>query len=346
MSKRIQSFFQPIPKKPKVELASPDLSQPSNPLNIQHQQEEQEQEEQPPPTNHQTYPFPIPNLPHHLSKSLTNISTTLNSPKPITNQPHLDLLYFQPLLPPQTAKTLFHFLRDSLPFYKVQYTIHRGKTPAKITTPRFTTVFGVDATSTFTTSTSTSATTPTKTLLDPRTNLPIPENKYKCNPRPIPPCLDHLRQVIQSVTRTPTDYYNFILINYYASNTDSISYHSDDERFLGPNPSIASLSLGAKRDFLLKHKPGVEAGSPLKFPLASGDMVVMRGETQANWLHSIPKRAGEGGGRINVTFRRALVVGGTENYYRYNVGDGGVWRWNDKKGRMVNVDEEEGHGSG
>lgn len=256
MSKRIQSFFQPIPKKPKVELASPDLSQPSNPLNIQHQQEEQEQEEQPPPTNHQTYPFPIPNLPHHLSKSLTNISTTLSSPKPITNQPHLDLLYFQPLLPPQTAKTLFQFLRDSLPFYKVQYTIHRGKTPAKITTPRFTTVFGVDATSTFTTSTSTSATTLTKTLIDPKTNLPIPKNKYKCNPRPIPPCLDHLRQVIQSVTRTPTDYYNLILINYYASNTDSISYHSDDERFLGPNPSIASLSLGAKRDFLLKHKPG------------------------------------------------------------------------------------------
>lgn len=78
----------------------------------------------------------------------------------------------------------------------------------------------------------------------------------------------------------------------------------------------------------------------MKFPLASGDMVVMRGETQGNWLHSIPKRAGEGGGRINVTFRRALVPGGTENYYRYNVGDGGVWRWDEREGRMVSVDGE------
>ncbi|KJJ30420.1 DNA repair family protein [Aspergillus flavus AF70] len=334
MSKRIQSFFQPIPKKPKVGTSSPDPSQPSDPLDIQQQHEQNQEEQQPPPTNHQTYPFPIPDLPPDLSKSLTTISTTLKAPKPITNHPHLDLLYFQPLLPPQTANALFHFLRNSLPFYKVQYTIHRGKTPTKITTPRFTTVFGVDATSIFTTDQE-------KTLHDAKTNTPIPpRTKYKHTPRPIPPCLTHLLQTIQTTTNTPPDYYNFILINYYATNTDSISYHSDDERFLGPNPSIASLSLGAKRDFLLKHKPGVEAGKPLKFPLASGDMVVMRGETQGNWLHSIPKRAGEGGGRINVTFRRALVPGGTENYYRYNVGDGGVWRWDEREGRMVSVDGE------
>lgn len=70
---------------------------------------------------------------------------------------------------------------------------------------------------------------------------------------------------------------------------------------------------------------------PLKLPLSSGDMVLMRGTTQANWLHSIPKRSGKGtgseGGRINITFRKAMVRGGTENYYRYNVGEGGVWRW-------------------
>ncbi|KAE8408446.1 hypothetical protein BDV37DRAFT_278929 [Aspergillus pseudonomiae] len=323
MSKRIHSFFKPIPKKPKVEPSSPDQTQPSDALGIQ--QEQQEQQE--PPTHHPTYPFPIPSLPTHLSNALSNITST---PKPITNHPHLDLLYFQPLLPPQTANSLFHFLRDSLPFHKVQYTIHRGKTPTKITTPRYTTVFGVDATSIFTSDSN-------QTLLSTATNTP----KYKCHPRPIPACLEHLRQTIQSVTGAPPDYYNFILVNYYASNTDSISYHSDDERFLGPNPSIASLSLGAKRDFLLKHKPGIQAG-PLKFPLASGDMVVMRGETQANWLHSVPKRAGDGGGRINVTFRRALVPGGTENYYRYNVGEGGVWRWDGEQGRMVLVGGEEG----
>lgn len=56
----------------------------------------------------------------------------------------------------------------------------------------------------------------------------------------------------------------------------------------------------------------------------------MRGATQANWLHSIPKRTGknaEDGGRINITFRRAVVRAGTDNYYTYNVGNGPVYKW-------------------
>ena len=138
-------------------------------------------------------------------------------------------------------------------------------------------------------------------------------------------------------------------MNYYASGNDSISYHSDDERFLGPDPAIASFSLGAKRDFLMKRKPvtplrggdskegsrGMET-APLKLVLGSGDMVLMRGRTQANWLHSVPKRKGGDSerGRINITFRKALVRGGTENYYQYNVGNGGVWRWDEGSGEM------------
>jgi hypothetical protein len=90
----------------------------------------------------------------------------------------------------------------------------------------------------------------------------------------------------------------------------------------------------------MKHKPLQPNDPPLekettliKMPLGSGDMVLMRGKTQSNWLHSIPKRTAKGGeaerGRINITFRRARVKGGTENYYRYNVGDGGVYRWDE-----------------
>lgn len=82
----------------------------------------------------------------------------------------------------------------------------------------------------------------------------------------------------------------------------------------------------------MKHKPnGVEAKG-LKLPLGSGDMVLMRGRTQSNWLHSIPKRTGrnaEDGGRINITFRKAMVKGGTDNYYNYNVGTGPVYKWDD-----------------
>lgn len=214
-----------------------------------------------------------------------------------------------------------------------------------------TTVFGVDETSRFQTDGS---------LIDTQTNKPIdPAKRYRtCKPRPIPQCLDELRKLTEVFTCST---YNFCLVNYYATGADSISYHSDDERFLGPNPSIASLSLGAKRDFLMKHKPIHPAVSsqsrtessattpssqlnnvsekPLKLTLGSGDMVLMRGPTQANWLHSIPKRKGGDAdkGRINITFRKALVRGGTENYYCYNVGDGKVWKWDVVAGEMKHL---------
>jgi alkylated DNA repair dioxygenase AlkB len=204
-----------------------------------------------------------------------------------------------------------------------------------------TTVFGVDETSRF---------QPDGCLIDTQTNKTIdPAKRYRtCKPRPIPQCLDELRKLTEVFTCST---YNFCLVNYYATGADSISYHSDDERFLGPAPSIASLSLGAKRDFLMKHKPTNPAVSlqspigssatkpsyqannvsekPLKLALGSGDMVLMRGPTQVHWLHSIPKRKGGDAekGRINITFRKALVRGGTENYYCYNVGDGRVWKW-------------------
>lgn len=136
--------------------------------------------------------------------------------------------------------------------------------------------------------------------------------------------------------------FNFCLVNYYASGSDSISFHSDDERFLGTDPAIASFTLGAKRDFLMKHKPPKE-GEPkletkdIKIQLASGDMILMRGQTQSNWLHSIPKRKGGEAdkGRINITLRRAMIPAGTENYYRYNVGEGDVYKWDKSKREMA-----------
>ena len=74
-----------------------------------------------------------------------------------------------------------------------------------------------------------------------------------------------------------------------------------------------------------------------KLLLGSGDMVLMRGKTQSNWLHSIPKRKGgeANNGRINITFRKALVRGGSENYYQYNVGSGEVWRFDPGAKKMV-----------
>ena len=135
--------------------------------------------------------------------------------------------------------------------------------------------------------------------------------------------------------------YNFCLVNYYATGSDSISFHSDDERFLGPDPAIISFSLGAKRDFLMKHKPFSPKDSvnppetkPIKLPLTSGNMVLMHGRTQANWLQSVPKckECEAEKGRINITLRRAMVP---ENYYQYNLGNGGVYKWNQEKKEML-----------
>ncbi|KAJ9636059.1 hypothetical protein H2204_005556 [Knufia peltigerae] len=280
--------------------------------------------------NHSTYPWPIPHLPAHITEELELLVTAQG--KEIKDQPHLDLLYFQPFIPRSIEREIFNFLRSELFFYRVKYTIKRFGKETLINTPRFTTVFGLDETSRFLDG-------GIKIVEASDESKPVRKDKYKCRPRPLPECLDFLRRVTEANTNTK---YNFCLVNYYASGSDSISFHSDDERFLGPDPAIASFTLGAKRDFLMKHKPPKE-GEPkletkdIKLPLASGDMVLMRGPTQSNWLHSIPKRKGGEAdkGRINITLRRAMIPAGTENYYRYNVGEGGVYKWDDFKQEMM-----------
>lgn len=191
-----------------------------------------------------------------------------------------------------------------------------------------TTVFGLDETSLFSSD--------GLHITDNPHNPPDPKSKtaFQYQPRPLPACLQQIRASIELATK---ETFNFCLINYYASGSDSIAYHSDDERFLGPDPTIASFSLGAKRDFLLKHKTPQPGATPLKFPLASGDCIVMRGKTQPKWLHSIPKRVGKNaeGGRINITFRKAMTKEGTNNYYNYNVGKGEPFKWDEKAGEMV-----------
>ncbi|KAF2088263.1 DNA repair family protein [Saccharata proteae CBS 121410] len=282
-------------------------------------------------SKHKTYPYPVPQLPDSIKDALGFCPAT--DGKEINDQPDLDLLYFQPYVVKDIERALFEFLRQELFFYRVQYKIKRGPVETQINTPRYTTVFGVDETSIFSEDGS---------LLDKSTKKPIPKDRYKCTPRPLPGCLDYLRTITEASTN---ETYNFCLVNYYANGSDSISYHSDDERFLGGNPAIASFSLGARRDFLMKHKPVPPSSTeppppeakPLKLPLASGDMILMRGPTQSNWLHSIPKRKGGESerGRINITFRKAMVRGGTENYYQYNVGNGQPFRWDDVKKEMV-----------
>jgi len=94
-----------------------------------------------------------------------------------------------------------------------------------------------------------------------------------------------------------------VLLNYYRNGRDSNGWHSDDEPELGDNPVIASLSLGAPRDFQLRSKRDKSLKQTLS--LEHGSLLVMRGTTQRCWQHQIPKRA-NAASRINLTFRTII----------------------------------------
>lgn len=100
--------------------------------------------------------------------------------------------------------------------------------------------------------------------------------------------------------------FNSVLANLYRDGNDSVGWHSDDERELGINPSIASLSLGSERRFVLKHKRR-KSISRLDLVLPSGSLLLMTGATQHHWLHQLPKTRLVVGPRINLTFRRVVT---------------------------------------
>jgi len=104
-----------------------------------------------------------------------------------------------------------------------------------------------------------------------------------------------VKQLVEIETRAT---FNSVLLNLYRNQNDSISLHSDDE--FGLNPTIASLSLGESRKFVLKHKTEKRT---VRFCLHSGDLLLMQGETQQHWKHGIDKSRKPCGARINLTFR-------------------------------------------
>ena len=96
--------------------------------------------------------------------------------------------------------------------------------------------------------------------------------------------------------------FNSVLLNYYRGGSDSVSWHADDETELGPNPIVASVSLGAERT--LEFKPKFNLTTPKKqIVLGSGSILIMGKTIQNNWLHQLPKISGNIEPRISLTFR-------------------------------------------
>jgi alkylated DNA repair dioxygenase AlkB len=94
--------------------------------------------------------------------------------------------------------------------------------------------------------------------------------------------------------------FNSVLINRYRNGMDSMGWHADHERELGARPVIASVSLGVARTFDLRHN---KTGLVQSYQLKGGSLLVMRGNTQAQWRHRVPKEPRVTGERINLTFR-------------------------------------------
>jgi len=99
--------------------------------------------------------------------------------------------------------------------------------------------------------------------------------------------------------------YNSCLLNLYHDGNEGMAYHSDDEKALGKSTSIASMSFGAERKFLFKHKVSKET---IGMFLENGSLLEMKDTTQTNWLHRLPPTKKITTARVNLTFR-SMVAG-------------------------------------
>ena len=120
------------------------------------------------------------------------------------------------------------------------------------------------------------------------------------DPHPWPEALAPVRERLERELHAG---FNSVLANLYRDGNDRLGFHRDSEPELGPEPLIASVSLGAMRRFRLREREG--RGS-FGIDLEHGSLLVMSGATQRNWLHAVPPTARVVGPRINLTFRKVL----------------------------------------
>lgn len=131
-----------------------------------------------------------------------------------------------------------------------------------------------------------------------------PDAKYRYSgvlhqPRPWIPALQRIRGTVEELAGQR---FNSVLLNLYRDGRDGMGWHSDDEPELGPDPVIASVSLGATRRFRMRHRR--RKREVVAIDLEHGSVLLMRGPTQHHWLHAVPKTTRPVGERINLTFRQ------------------------------------------
>tara|TARA_X000000368_G_scaffold188944_1_gene149015 strand:+ start:913 stop:1512 length:600 start_codon:yes stop_codon:yes gene_type:complete len=131
-----------------------------------------------------------------------------------------------------------------------------------------------------------------------RDSKPYKYSGIKVQPIPYTKLITDIAKKIEDKTNLN---FNSVLLNYYRDGNDSVSWHADDEKSLGSQVNIASISIGAERDFQFKRKDG--NGERQKITLTNGSLLVMHSPIQEFWLHQIPKRKKINEPRVNLTFR-------------------------------------------
>lgn len=112
-----------------------------------------------------------------------------------------------------------------------------------------------------------------------------------------------LSEIKERIENQCFEQFNSVLFNLYRNGKDSNGWHADNEKELGIEPFIASLSLGETRIFKLKHQDG----DKLDIPLKHGSLLLMGGQLQHKWKHCIPKSSKRLESRINLTFRNIKI---------------------------------------
>jgi alkylated DNA repair dioxygenase AlkB len=139
---------------------------------------------------------------------------------------------------------------------------------------------------------------PRLTALYGNEGKPYSYSNIKMQPHPWNSLLQKLKYYIEETTGCQ---FTTVLLNQYRDGKDSNGWHADNEKELGTNPTIASLSFGSERVFQLKHNTIADAKKSIV--LEHGSLLLMKGSTQHFWKHQIPKTAKPIGTRINLTFR-------------------------------------------
>ena len=183
--------------------------------------------------------------------------------------PDAEISYFPDFFSHEKADAWFEKLRDGIPWQQDQITVFGKKHPQ----PRLTALFGNE-------------------------NNPYAYSGIVMQPHPWTPPLLQIKEAVEAVSKTN---FTTVLLNYYRDGKDSNGWHADNEKELGKNPVIASVSFGAQRFFHLRHNSDKE--QTLKILLGHGSLLLMKGTTQHFWKHQIPKTSKPIGPRINLTFR-------------------------------------------